>query len=67
MLRGNVEILCSWGSIRGALALKLGGGAKKQITSKTKKAFGEISSSVEIIQIINYFNVIPKSKLREIK
>ena len=62
-----VEILGSWGSIGCDLALKLCGGAKKHITSKTQKAFGEISSGVEVIQIINYFNVIPKSKLREIK
>ena len=67
MLRGSVDILCSWGSIGCALALKLCGGAKNHIHSKTQKVFGEISSCVKVIQIINYFNVFPKSKLREIK
>ena len=67
MLRGSAEILCSWGSIGCALALKLCGGAKKHINSKTQKAFGEISASVQVIQIINYFNVDPKSKVRKTK
>ena len=67
MLRGSVEILCSWGSIGCALALKVCGGAKTHLISKTQKVFGEISVCVQVIQIINYFNVFPKSKLRKIK
>ena len=67
MLRGSFEILCSLGSIRCALALKFCEGAKTHLTSKTQKAFREISSGVQVIQIINYFNVFPKSKLRKIK
>ena len=67
MLRGSVEILCSWGSIGFALALKFCGGAKTHLNSKTQKVFGEISAGVQVIQIINYFNVFPKSKLRKIK
>ena len=31
--------------------------------SKTQKAFGEIASGVEVIQIINLFNEDPKSNL----
>ena len=56
-----------WGSIRCALDLKLFGGAKKHITSKTQIAFGEISSGVEVIQIINFFNEDPDSKLRKLE
>ena len=63
-LRGSVEIL---GSIKCALALKFCGGAKTHKTSKTLKAFGEISSGVEVIQIINFFNESPKSKLRKLE
>ena len=67
MLRGSVEILCIWGSIGSALSLKRFGGAKKHITSKTQKVFGEISSGVEVIKIINFFNEDPKSKLRKLE
>ena len=62
-----VDILCSWGSIECALALKFCEGAKTHLNSKTQKVFGEISIGVQVIQIINYFNAFPKSKLRKIK
>ena len=55
-----------WGSIGCALDLKLCGGAKTHEISKTQKAFGEISSGVEVIQVI-FFNEDPKSKLRKLE
>ena len=67
VLRGCVEILYSWGSIGCALALKFCGGAKTHLNSKTWKVFCEILIGVQVIQIINYFNGFPKSKLRKIK
>ena len=66
-MSASIEILCSWCSIESALALKLCGGAKTPLNSKTQKVFCEISVGVQVIQIINYFNVFPKSKLRKIK
>ena len=67
VLRGSVDILCSWGSIGCALALKFCGGSKTDLNFKTQKVFGEISVGVQVIQIINYFNGFPKSTLRKIK
>ena len=67
MLRESVEILYSWCSTRHALALKLCGRAKTHLNCKTQKVFSEISVGVQVIQIINYFNGFPKSKLRKIK
>ena len=55
------------GSIKCALALKLCGGARTHEISKTQKAFGEISSSVEVIQIIIIFNEDPMSNLGNYK
>ena len=54
MLKGSVEILYSWYSIRCALALKFCAGARTHLISKTQKVFCEISVGVQVIQIINY-------------
>ena len=67
MLIWIVDILYIWCSIRCALDRKFCGGAKTHLNSKTQKVFGEISAGVQVIQIINYFNGFPKSKLRKIK
>ena len=67
MLRGSVEILCIWGSISCALALKFGGGTRVHLIYKTQKLIWEISSGLGDIKLINYFNIFPKLKLRELK
>ena len=54
------------GSIECVVALKLCGGAKTLEISKTQKEFGRISSGVEVIQIIKFFND-PKSNLGNYK
>ena len=56
-----------WGSIRCALAPKLCGGTGTHEISKTQKVFGEISSGVKVIIIIQFFNVDPKSNLGKLK
>ena len=56
-----------WGSIRCALATKIGGVAKAHEISNTLKGFGQILNNLEDIKIINIFNGAPKSKLRENK
>ena len=67
MLRGSVEILCIWGSISGALAPKFCGGIRVHLIYKTQKGIWEISSGLGDNKLINYFNVFPKLKLRELK
>ena len=54
-----------WGSIRCALATKIGGEAKAHEIYNTQKGFGQILNSLG--DIINIFNDVPKSKLRENK
>ena len=56
-----------FGSIRSSLALKIGGEAKAHEFWRTQKPFGEIPPILHFIKIINIFNGVPKSKLREIK
>ena len=56
-----------WGSIGSALATKIVGEAKAHEISNTKKWFGQILNSLGDIKIINIFNGVPKSKIREIK
>ena len=56
-----------FGSMRCALAMKIGGEAKAHEISKTHKSFGEIPPRWRDIKIINIFNRVPKSKLRQIK
>ena len=61
------ECLLIWGSIKCALAMKIGGEAKAHDISKTHKWFRHILTSLGDIKIINIFNGIPKSKLRKNK
>ena len=56
-----------WGSIGCALDMKIGGEAKAHKISNTQKWFGQILNSLGDIKIINIFNGVPKSKLRENK
>ena len=56
-----------WGSIGCALATKFGGEVGAHEISNTHKGFGQILNSPRDIRIINIFNGVPKSKLREIK
>ena len=56
-----------WGSIGCALATKFGGEVGAHEISNTKKWFGQIRNSSGDIKIINIFNEVPKSKLRENK
>ena len=56
-----------WGSIGCDLATKIGGEAKANEISNTQKWFGQILNSLGDIKIINIFNGVPKSKLRENK
>ena len=56
-----------WGSIGCALATKIGGEAKAHEISNTQEGFGQILNSLGDIKIINIFNGVPKSKLRENK
>ena len=56
-----------WGSIGCALAMKIGGEVKAREISKTQKWFGQIVPGFGDIKIINIFNGVPKSKLRENK
>jgi len=56
-----------WGSIGCALATKNGGEAKAHEISNTHKRFGQVLNSLGDIKIINIFNEVLKSKLREIK
>ena len=67
MLRGSVEILCLWGNISCAIAPKFCGGTRVRLIYKTQKFVWEISSGLGDIKLINYFNVFPKLKLRELK
>ena len=56
-----------WGSIGCSLATKIGGEAKAHEISNTQKSFGQILNSLGDIKIIDIFNGVPKSKLRENK
>ena len=56
-----------WGSIGCALATKIGGETKAHEISNTQKWFGQILNSLGELRIINIFNGVPKSKLRENK
>ena len=56
-----------WGSIKCALATKIGGEATTHEISNTQKGFGQILNSLGDIKIINIFNGVPKYKLRENK
>ena len=56
-----------WGSIRCALATKIGGEAKAHEISNTQKGYTQILNSLGDIKIINILNGVPKSKLRENK
>ena len=47
--------------------MKIGGEAKAHEISRTQKWFGHIVPGLGDIKIINIFNGVPKSKLREIK
>ena len=67
MLRGSVEILCIWGSISCALSPEFGGRTRIHLIYKTQKWIWEISSGLGDFKLINYFNVFPKLKLRELK
>ena len=60
-------VLLIWGSIECALAMKIGGDAKAHEISNIQKCFGQILNSLGDIKIINIFNGVPKSKLRENK
>ena len=62
-----VEILCIWGSISCALAPKFRGRTRVHLIYKTQKWIWEISSGLGDIKLINYFNVLPKLKLRKLK
>ena len=44
-----------WGSIRCALAMKIGGEAKAHEMSNTQKWFGQILNNLEDIKIIKFF------------
>ena len=59
--------LLIWGIIGCALATKIDGEAKAHEISNTQKGFGQILNSLGDIKIINIFNGVPKSKLRENK
>ena len=61
------NVLLIWGSIRCALATKIGGEAKAHEISNNQKGFGQILNSLEDIKIMNIFNGVPKAKLRENK
>ena len=56
-----------WGSIECDLATKFGGEVGAHEISKTQKGFGQTLNSSGDIKIINIFNGVPKSKLRENK
>lgn len=58
-------VVLIWGSIECALAMKIGGEAKAHEISNTQKWFGQFLNSLGDIKIINIFNGVPKSKLRE--
>ena len=62
-----VEILCIWGSISCALAPKFCGGTRVHLIYETQKLIWEISSGLGDIKLINYFNVFPKLKFKELK
>jgi len=47
--------------------MKFGGKVGAHEISNTQKGFGQILNSLGDIKIINIFNGVPKSKLREIK
>ena len=56
-----------WGSIGCALATKFGGEVGAHEISNTQKGFGQILNRSGDIKVINIFNGVPKSKLRENK
>jgi len=62
----HYEVLI-WGSIECALATKFGGEVGAYEVSITQKEFGQILNRLGDIKIINIFNGVPKSKLRENK
>ena len=61
------SLLLICGSIRCALAMKIGGEAKAHELYKAHKWFGEIPLGQRDIKIKNILNGVPKSKLRRIK
>ena len=56
-----------WGSIRCALGTKFGGEVGAHEISNTQKGLGQILNRLGDIIIINIFNGVPKSKVRENK
>ena len=56
-----------WGSIECVLATNFGGEVGAHEISNTQKGFGQILNRSGDIKIINIFNGVPKSKLRENK
>jgi hypothetical protein len=56
-----------WDSIRCSLGLKFCREAWAHAFQRTQKPFWEIPPRDDYIKIINIFNGVPKSKLREIK
>ena len=61
-LRGSV----SFCSIICVLAMKLGGEVRMHEISKTQKSFLEIKPRDDLIRLLAYFLMSPKSKLRKI-
>ena len=56
-----------WGSIGYAQDTKFSGEVGAHEISNTQKGFGQILNRSRDIKIINIFNGVPKSKLRENK
>lgn len=59
--------MLSCDSFKCAIVMKIGGEAKAHQISKTQKSFGEIPPSQRDTKIINIFNGVPRSKLKNIK
>ena len=59
--------MLNWGTTGCSLAMKIGGEAKAHEISNTQKGFEQILNNLGDIKIINIFNGVPKSKLRENK
>jgi len=55
------------GRIVCSIGMKVGGDSKGHKLTNTQKGFGQILKSLRDIKIINIFNGVPKSKLRENK
>jgi len=67
MRQREAHKLLIWGSIKCAPATKFGGEVGAHEISNNQKAFGQILNRLGDIKIINIFNGVPKSKLRENK